>query len=399
MDKGMLMEASERIFGLTVRSAEENAPLTVFPTADRLFQPKQFLKQEAFMQLLGTVRTRCRCVIMDLFMLRWQIIRHNGQIVMAGPYRSSRLVESGSRDIIRMTELTETDLKSFLQYLSECPVMTDEVVLQIVMAAAGMERCDHPDETAYMDLQQDLTTFSQPLKAESQPTTRPDTEFEYMKAVRNGDAEKAKEIQRKIYQRYRGMRQTDKALLHSISTCAVYRTMARTAARMAGVPTVLLDTVTGRYRTASMQMPTAVTGEDLSLAMTDELCRLVRTYRNSRYTGVVRNAMSYIDMYYHAELSVQGIADAFHIQQSRLSAVFLQQTGMAVSDYITKTRLRETCSMLVLSENPIGWIGAACGIPDASYFSKVFRKAYGMSPAEYRKRHGDGEALPVFPAE
>ncbi len=94
--------------------------------------------------------------------------------------------------------------------------------------------------------------------------------------------------------------------------------------------------------------------------------------------------IGYIDMYYYQELSVQQIANLFHIQQSQLSAKFIRETGMSLTDYITKVRLDYACSLLALSADPVSTICLKSGIPDSSYFAKLFRKTYGMTPTEYR---------------
>lgn len=376
----MILSAAKEIFNLSVIWADETHVHTLYPPPEMLFQERQFISADAFSRLLGDMKPYDRYVMMDYFSIRWQLLRLEDGALLAGPYRSSGLVESPRVDIIQLLQLTDADVKSFYAYISSAPVIDDSVVLRIIEAAAGKQAAN----ATFIDMQSGLVPLAHPEQDRDYSGPRPDSEFDYMREVKRGNAIEAKRILDNIFSLFRGKISGDNALLHSISTCAVYRTLARTAARQAGVPAALLDTVTNHYRQASIRLSKPSDQIDLNLAMTDELCRLVRSYQNSRYSEVIRNVIGYIDMYYYQELSVKEIADLFHIQQSQLSAQFIRETGMSLTDYITKVRLDYACSLLALSADPISTICLKSGIPDSSYFAKLFRKTYGMTPTEYR---------------
>ena len=58
---------------------------------------------------------------------------------------------------------------------------------------------------------------------------------------------------------------------------------------------------------------------------------------------------------------------------------------MRPMEYLTYRRLGEAKNLLRHSSIPIADVGTRCGFPDAGYFSTVFKRHEGMSPAEYRK--------------
>ena len=56
---------------------------------------------------------------------------------------------------------------------------------------------------------------------------------------------------------------------------------------------------------------------------------------------------------------------------------------MSPQKYLTNVRIKKAKTLL-RSDNKISIISEAVGYPDQLYFSRVFHKATGMSPTEYR---------------
>ena len=66
---------------------------------------------------------------------------------------------------------------------------------------------------------------------------------------------------------------------------------------------------------------------------------------------------------------------------------FQSVLGMTPLDYLQDLRVQRAKVMLEISLNSLQTIANACGYTNASTFSKLFRRAMGMSPGEYRKQH------------
>ena len=68
-----------------------------------------------------------------------------------------------------------------------------------------------------------------------------------------------------------------------------------------------------------------------------------------------------------------------------LTKVFAAQYDMNPSKYLINLRMKKSQQMLIHNENmSVRQIGEAVGYPDQAYFSRIFKKYVGMSPAEYR---------------
>jgi AraC-like DNA-binding protein len=69
-----------------------------------------------------------------------------------------------------------------------------------------------------------------------------------------------------------------------------------------------------------------------------------------------------------------------------ISNVLKAAKGMTLKQYITKYRLDLAKRMLEAGSGSIAEIADACGFTDASYFTKTFRQATGVTPKEYRNK-------------
>lgn len=65
---------------------------------------------------------------------------------------------------------------------------------------------------------------------------------------------------------------------------------------------------------------------------------------------------------------------------------FARATGMSPLEYVHTLRLEEAKHMLEKTDEPVEAIAAESGYEDASFFSRLFRRHVGLTPAQYRKR-------------
>jgi transcriptional regulator GlxA family with amidase domain len=65
---------------------------------------------------------------------------------------------------------------------------------------------------------------------------------------------------------------------------------------------------------------------------------------------------------------------------------FKTAVGMTPLEYLHGLRIERAKVMLEVSLNTLHTIATACGYADASSFRRLFHRATGMSPGEYRKR-------------
>lgn len=129
---------------------------------------------------------------------------------------------------------------------------------------------------------------------------------------------------------------------------------------------------------------------------------LSSTYRFSRFTldskelvprrsamqtrMLCQHVVDYITLHASEEISVQEIADYCFVSVSTISHIFKKNLGCSINTFINKIRIERAKELLLNTNDPIEQIGAAVGIPDASYFSRVFKQLIGSSPSKFRQR-------------
>ena len=86
-----------------------------------------------------------------------------------------------------------------------------------------------------------------------------------------------------------------------------------------------------------------------------------------------------------SELTVQKIADEFHFNASYLTRIFKENIGVSPMKYIINLRMREAVTMIKKEAYTILQIAYALGYKNQFYFSKEFKKFYGVPPSEYIK--------------
>lgn len=105
-----------------------------------------------------------------------------------------------------------------------------------------------------------------------------------------------------------------------------------------------------------------------------------------RERNVIYEIVDYIEKNYQAEITLQHISERFFLSREYISRRFKQELNENLSDFIERIRIEKTKLLLGNPQLKIVQIAEMVGYRDEKYLSKVFKKAVGVSPNQYRKQ-------------
>lgn len=125
--------------------------------------------------------------------------------------------------------------------------------------------------------------------------------------------------------------------------------------------------LSGIYRTLSSLI------EDLQMKNEDD---------NNIYVLKVKE---FIEQNYREPIRIKDLSDYIHVSPNYLGKLFYVNTGEHLRDYINSVKLEKAKKLLSARKYQISEVASMVGIEDQRYFSKLFKKSYGVSPKEFGK--------------
>lgn len=93
-----------------------------------------------------------------------------------------------------------------------------------------------------------------------------------------------------------------------------------------------------------------------------------------------------IDRHRGEPLSLRDVAGELGMTPGHLTTVVRRRTGRTVQEWIIERRMAEARTLLSDTELPVAEVARRVGMADPGYFSRLFRRAHGTSPREWRGR-------------
>ncbi len=102
--------------------------------------------------------------------------------------------------------------------------------------------------------------------------------------------------------------------------------------------------------------------------------------------AVIARCQEWIAQYYDTDAPVAAMVRLSGLTERSFKRRFGAATGMAPLEYVHALRLEESKLKLETSQLAVEAIAHEAGYGDASFFSRLFRRKVGLTPAQYRKR-------------
>ncbi|WP_044913326.1 response regulator transcription factor [Butyrivibrio sp. WCE2006] len=99
--------------------------------------------------------------------------------------------------------------------------------------------------------------------------------------------------------------------------------------------------------------------------------------------------LKYVDDHFREDISREQLSVMFFFDPDYITKIFKKQTGMSYKNYVIEKRLSLAKELLSESDYPIHDISQYVGYDNYSYFTRLFKKSFGITPIEYRGRGDD----------
>ena len=142
------------------------------------------------------------------------------------------------------------------------------------------------------------------------------------------------------------------------------------------------------YSSEFYRMSLAIRFLSLAMESWEKSEDAARKKSNMTTEDYVNYAVRFMESNYSG-IKVSDVADYIGINRTYLTAIFKKKMYMSPQEYLMQVRMTKSKELLRKTDVPIYVIAKEVGYDDQLAFSKMFKKKYGLSPEQYRKKHDD----------
>ena len=131
-------------------------------------------------------------------------------------------------------------------------------------------------------------------------------------------------------------------------------------------------------------------GLQASLALGEVLRKLASSAPVARKVvnegDLVVRVKNYVMSHLEGDLALPVLAEAMGVSESYLRAVFREETGVSVGNFVRSVRLVRSTHLLERENHDLAEVARMSGFASLTSFTRAFRRMYDLTPSAYRKR-------------
>ncbi|MGN0970968.1 MAG: helix-turn-helix transcriptional regulator, partial [Aristaeellaceae bacterium] len=197
-------------------------------------------------------------------------------------------------------------------------------------------------------------------------------------SLKQGDAQMARKTLEKIFNE---ISRTESLLFVQCMCYDVVNNMLRT-----------IQTLQPQYNPQQLHALCAFRSADefyrAATQLIDDFCTQYNEVRETRTSRMREELIGFVaDHVFSYDLSLEQIANEFHLSLSNLSRFFKQETGCTFSQYVTLMRFDKAKRLLAETDIPIKDIVTQVGYIDTASFVRKFKAYEGLTPGQWRSAY------------
>ncbi|PJG86129.1 helix-turn-helix domain-containing protein [Conservatibacter flavescens] len=109
--------------------------------------------------------------------------------------------------------------------------------------------------------------------------------------------------------------------------------------------------------------------------------------KNNHTQYKIRNLLIYLQQNYMEQINWHDLSERFFIKNKTLTRKIKELTQMSPVNYLNRLRLLAAREKIYHTDLSITDIATLCGFNNSDYFTKCYKKNFGISPSQARKNH------------
>jgi AraC family transcriptional regulator len=102
----------------------------------------------------------------------------------------------------------------------------------------------------------------------------------------------------------------------------------------------------------------------------------------------IARVRSYIDSNLHRTIHIRDLSAVARRSPAHFSRKFKTAVGESPHAYVVRRRLERACHLMMTSAESLSEIALSVGFSDQAHLCRLFRQAFGQSPASWRRERG-----------
>lgn len=111
------------------------------------------------------------------------------------------------------------------------------------------------------------------------------------------------------------------------------------------------------------------------------------SYPKAKSLVRIGKAIAFIENNFQKNIYIKQLAEMSFMSIRNFQRIFKDSTSLSPNDYLLELRIQNASKLLTETDSAIYDVSGQVGITDWFYFSKAFKKRFGISPTKYRKQN------------
>ena len=362
---------------------------------NKILQP--MLTADAMHYLIRSAKPGIIYEIIDYLNIGIAFFHFEEKVYILGPYAKNEYSESSAEELLIKNKLPGSMLLKLRLYCTSFNIVTtnqiQSTITQVISAFMDSPASfDYRRLSGFISDTSDINTDERILSdtSYSEIYKRYDAENRFLNAVRLGDL-------KNVFNTFKDMAKESsfttsvskevQSYYLSSASFSILIALTRKAAEESGLSVITINKITQKY----IQMYSAgknKSNTDVLVRYLEELVTAVKEHKLSygSYSAPVIKALEYIELHLGDQISIEALAASAGLSVSHFCRIIKKEVGESATAIIAKMRCKKAANLLKTTDLPIGEISSFVGYADNNYFVKVFKKVYGMTPGDYRKK-------------